>query len=154
MKDIKMETAVGLFMLLGIACMAWLSIKLGSVDIGGGKNRMSVEAVFTSAQGLKAGGGVEIAGVEIGRIKSIEIRDYRAVVWMEVRRDIPLQEDVIASIRTRGLIGDKYIDISPGGSDRLIQPGGKIRETEPPVDFEKLIGQFIHGKAENGGDAK
>ena len=153
MKDIKKETAVGLFMLLGIACLVWLSIKLGHVDIGSG-NRMPVEAEFTSVQGLKAGSGVEIAGVEIGTIKSIEIRDYRAVVRMEIRKDIPLQEDTIASIRTRGLIGDKYIDISPGGSDRLIQPGGKIRETEPPVDFEKLIGQFVHGKAESGGEAK
>ncbi|MCL2102786.1 MAG: outer membrane lipid asymmetry maintenance protein MlaD [Syntrophorhabdaceae bacterium] len=147
MKDIKMETAVGVFMLIGIACLAWLSIKLGNVDISGG-TRMSVEAEFTSVQGLKAGSGVEIAGVEIGTIKSIEIRDYKAVVKMEVRRDIPLQEDAIASIRTRGLIGDKYINISPGGSDRLIEPGGKIRDTEPPLDFEKLIGQFIHGKSE------
>ena len=145
MKNFKVETAVGLFMLLGIACMVWLSLKLGNVDIGGRK-RMPVTAVFTSVQGLKVGAGVEIAGVEIGKIKSIEIRDYMGLVLMEVRRDIPLQEDAIASIRTRGLIGDKYIDISPGASDRLIEPGGKIRETVPPVDFEKLLGQFIHGQ--------
>ena len=145
MKNFKVETAVGLFMLLGIACMVWLSLKLGNVDIGGRK-RMPVTAVFTSVQGLKVGAGVEIAGVEIGKIKSIEIRDYMGLVLMEVRKDIPLQEDAIASIRTRGLIGDKYIDISPGASDRLIEPGGKIRETVPPVDFEKLLGQFIHGQ--------
>ena len=153
MKNFKTETAVGLFMLLGIACLAWLSIKLGNVEIGSG-NRIPVVAEFTSVQGLKAGAGVEIAGVEIGTIKSIDIQDYKAVVRMEIRKDIPLQEDAIASIRTRGLIGDKYIDISPGGSDQLIQPGGRIRETEPPLDFEKLIGQFVHGKAESGGDAK
>ena len=149
MKDIKMETAVGLFMLLGIACLAWLSIRLGDVDIGGAA-RMPVMAEFTTVQGLKVGAGVEVAGVQVGTIKSIEIRDYKAVVQMEIRKDITLQEDAIASIRTRGLIGDKYIDISPGGSDRLIEPGGKIRETEPPVDFEKLIGQFIHGQAASG----
>ena len=153
MKDVKMETAVGLFMMLGIAALAWLSIRLGNVEIGRG-DKVPVTAEFTSVQGLKNGAGVEIAGVEIGTIDSIEISDYKAVVRMSVRKDIALQEDAIASIRTRGLIGDKYISISPGASDRLIPPGGKIRETEPPVDFEKLIGQFIHGKAEGGGDAK
>ena len=153
MKNFKVETAVGLFMLLGIACMVWLSIRLGNVDIGGRK-RMPVTAVFSSVQGLKVGGGVEIAGVEIGKIRSIEIRDYMGVVEMELRKDIPLQEDAIASIRTRGLIGDKYIDITPGASDRLIEPGGKIRETVPPVDFEKLLGQFIHGQVGNAVMAK
>jgi phospholipid/cholesterol/gamma-HCH transport system substrate-binding protein len=153
MKDVKVETAVGLFMMLGIAALAWLSIRLGNVEIGRG-DKIPVYAEFTSVQGLKNGAGVEIAGVEIGTIESIEIRDYKAVVRMAVRRDIALQEDAIASIRTRGLIGDKYVSISPGASDRLIPPGGKIRETEPPVDFERLIGQFIHGKAEGGGDAR
>ncbi len=153
MKDVKVETAVGLFMMLGIAALAWLSIRLGNVEIGRG-DKVPMTAEFTSVQGLKNGAGVEIAGVEIGTIDSIEISDYKAVVRMSVRKDIALQEDAIASIRTRGLIGDKYISISPGASDRLIPPGGKIRETEPPVDFEKLIGQFIHGKAEGGGDAK
>lgn len=153
MKDVKVETAVGLFMMLGIAALAWLSIRLGNVEIGRG-DKVPMTAEFTSVQGLKNGAGVEIAGVEIGTIDSIQISDYKAVVRMSVRKDIALQEDAIASIRTRGLIGDKYISISPGASDRLIPPGGKIRETEPPVDFEKLIGQFIHGKAEGGGDAK
>jgi len=153
MKDVKVETAVGLFMMLGIAALAWLSIRLGNVEIGRG-DKIPVYAEFTSVQGLKNGAGVELAGVEIGTIESIEIRDYKAVVRMAVRRDIALQEDAIASIRTRGLIGDKYVSISPGASDRLIPPGGKIRETEPPVDFERLIGQFIHGKAEGGGDAR
>jgi phospholipid/cholesterol/gamma-HCH transport system substrate-binding protein len=153
MKDVKLETAVGLFMIVGIACLAWLSIRLGDVEIGEG-NRIPVEAEFTSVQGLKSGGGVEIAGVEIGTIESIDIRDYKAVVRMSIRKDVALQEDAIASIRTRGLIGDKYISISPGASDRIIGPGGKIRETEPPVDFEKLIGQFIHGKAAGGGEER
>lgn len=153
MKDVKMETAVGLFMLIGIAALAWLSIRLGNVEIGRG-DKIPVEAEFSSVQGLKTGAGVEIAGVEIGTIESITIRDYKAVVRMAIRKDVALQEDAIASIRSRGLIGDKYISISPGASDRLIPPGGKIRETEPPVDFEKLIGQFIHGKADGGRDAK
>jgi len=86
----------------------------------------------------------------VGKISSITIRNYRAVVGIKIRREIELQEDAIASVRTRGLIGDKYISISPGASDRLIPPGGRIRETESAVDLEGLIGQVIHGSAEGG----
>ena len=106
---------------------------------------MPVTAEFSTVAGLKQGANVEIAGVEVGKVDSIDIRDYKAVVRMRVRRGLRLQEDTIASVRTRGLIGDKYINLSPGASDRLIPPGGKIRETESAVDLEGLIGQFIHG---------
>jgi phospholipid/cholesterol/gamma-HCH transport system substrate-binding protein len=102
-------------------------------------------AEFSTVSGLKQGANVEIAGVEIGKVDSIDIRDYKAVVRMRVRRGLRLQEDTIASVRTRGLIGDKFINLSPGASDRLIAPGGKIRETESAVDLEGLIGQFVHG---------
>lgn len=146
MKRGNMEVAVGLFLLAGIACLGYLSIRLGKLEVMGG-DTVPVVAEFSSVAGLKTGAGVEIAGVEVGRIASIAVRDYRAVVRMEVRKGIALQEDAIASIRTRGLIGDKYVSISPGASDRLIPPGGRIRETESAVDLEGLIGQFIHGSA-------
>jgi len=146
MKRVTMEVTVGLFLLAGIACLGYLSIRLGKLEIMGG-DTVPVVAEFSSVAGLKTGAGVEIAGVEVGRIESIAIREYRALVRMEVRKGIALQEDAIASIRTRGLIGDKYVSISPGASDRLIPPGGRIRETESAVDLEGLIGQFIHGSA-------
>ena len=146
MKRVNMEMAVGLFLLAGIACLGYLSIRLGKLEILRG-DTVPVVAEFSSVAGLKAGAGVEIAGVEVGRIDSIAVRDYKAVVRMEVRKGIALQEDAIASIRTRGLIGDKYVSISPGASDRLIPPGGRIRETESSVDLEGLIGQVIHGSA-------
>lgn len=146
MKRINLEAAVGLFLLAGIACLAYLSLRLGKLEIAG-SDRIPVVAEFTSVAGLRPGAGVEIAGVEVGKIDSITIRDYKAVVRMRIRKGIGLQEDTIASIRTRGLIGDKYISLSPGASDRLIPPGGKIRETESAVDLEGLIGQFVHGSA-------
>jgi len=146
MKRVNMEVSVGLFLLAGIACLGYLSVRLGKLEVMGG-DTVPVVAEFSSVAGLKTGAGVEIAGVEVGRIASIAVRDYRAVVRMEVRKGIALQEDAIASIRTRGLIGDKYVSISPGASDRLIPPGGRIRETESAVDLEGLIGQFIHGSA-------
>ena len=140
------ETAVGIFIVVGIACMAWLAIRLGKVEIGGG-NRFPVSAEFASVAGLRAGSAVEVAGVPVGSIESIGVKDYKAVVRMRVQRDIGLPEDTIASVRTRGLIGDKYISLSPGASDRMIPAGGRIRETEGALDLEGLIGEFIHGSA-------
>ena len=141
-----METAVGVFIVVGIACLAWLSMRLGKVEIGGG-NRTPVSAEFASVAGLRAGSTVELAGVQVGSVDSIEVKEYKAVVRMRVQRDIGLPEDTIASVRTRGLIGDKYINLSPGASDRMIPAGGKIRETEGALDLEGLIGEFIHGSA-------
>lgn len=146
MKRIDVETAVGLFVLAGILCMAYLSIKLGKLEIVGG-DHVPVTAVFSSAGGLKPGASVEIAGVEVGKVGAITLNDYQAHVLLEIRRGVKLQDDSIASIRTRGLIGDKYISISPGASDQIIKPGGKIRQTEAAVDLESLIGEFIHGSA-------
>lgn len=140
------ETAVGLFVLLGIACLAWLSIKLGKLEIVGG-DYVPVRAEFASVSGLKKGASVEIAGVEVGKVDAIALNGHKADVVMEIRAGVRLQEDTIASIRTRGLIGDKFVNLSPGASDRLIPPGGKIRETESSVDLEELIGEFIHGSA-------
>jgi phospholipid/cholesterol/gamma-HCH transport system substrate-binding protein len=144
MKRLNVETAVGLFVLLGIACLAWLSIKLGKLDIVGG-DYVPVHAEFSSISGLKKGASVEIAGVEVGKVDAITLNDYKADVLMKVQKGVRLQEDTIASIRTRGLIGDKFVNLSPGASDRLIPPDGKIRETESAVDLEELIGEFIHG---------
>ena len=146
MKRITVETAVGLFVLAGILCLAWLSVKLGKLEITGG-DTVPVYAEFSTAAGLKVDGSVEIAGVEVGKVASITMNDYKARVLMKIRKGIPLQEDAIASIRTRGLIGDKYVNLTPGASDRVIPPGGRIRETESSVDLEGLIGQFIHGTA-------
>jgi len=144
MRKSGVETAVGLFLVVGILCLGYLSIRLGKLELVGGDD-VPVTAEFSTVAGLKQGANVEIAGVEIGKVDSIDIRDYKAVVRMRVRRGLRLQEDTIASVRTRGLIGDKFINLSPGASDRLIPPGGKIRETESAVDLEGLIGQFIHG---------
>jgi phospholipid/cholesterol/gamma-HCH transport system substrate-binding protein len=144
MRKLGVETAVGLFLVAGILCLGYLSIRLGKLELVGSDD-VPVTAEFSTVAGLKQGANVEIAGVEVGKVDSIDIRDYKAVVRMRVRRGLRLQEDTIASVRTRGLIGDKYINLSPGASDRLIPPGGKIRETESAVDLEGLIGQFIHG---------
>lgn len=139
------EVAVGVFVLVGLLCLAWISIKLGRLEIFGGRG-YTVYADFPAIGGLKVGAAVEIAGVDVGRITFISLEEYQARVGMEISRDVKLQEDTIASVKTKGLIGEKYVRLSPGGSERLIQPGGRIREVESPVDIEELLAKYIFGK--------
>lgn len=146
MKRLNAETAVGLFVLVGIAAIAWLSIRLGKLEIVGA-DYVPVRAEFASVAGLKKGADVEIAGVPVGKVDEIVLDGNKADVRMRIRRGIALGDDTVASVRTMGLIGDKYVSISPGASDRLIPPGGTIRETESPPDFDQLIGELIHGSA-------
>ena len=145
MRRSVLDVGVGIFVIIGILALSWLSVKLGRVEFLGGQG-YQVTADFPSVGGLKPGSTVEIAGVEIGRVESISLAEYQARVRMWIRRDVKLQEDSIASIKTKGLIGEKYVRINPGGSDRLIPPNGRIREVEQPVDFEELLSKYIFGK--------
>ena len=145
MERTKVNVAVGLFLVLGILALGYLSIRLGRVSFLGGTGYL-VTADFPSVGGLKAGSGVEIAGVLIGRVETIGLADYQARVVLRLNSDVKIQDDSIASIKTKGLIGEKYIRISPGGSEKIIPPNGRIREVEAPVDLEELISKYIFGK--------
>jgi len=145
MKKFDLEFAVGLFMIVGILCLGYISIKLGKMEILGDKG-YEVEAVFSNSGGLKAGSSVVIAGVDVGRVKEVVLDDYQARVVLNLPLDVKIQEDAIASIKTKGLIGEKYVEITPGGADELIQPGGRIRDTQSAVDFEELISNYVFGK--------
>src|SRR2546422_7251642 len=145
MERSRVNIAVGIFVILGVVALGYLSVQLGQVSFLGSRG-YAVTVDFPSVGGLKAGSAVEIAGVEIGRVESIGLADYQARATLRVRRDVKLQEDSIASIKTKGLIGEKFVRISPGGSDKLIPPNGRIREVEAPVDFEELLSKYIFGK--------
>jgi phospholipid/cholesterol/gamma-HCH transport system substrate-binding protein len=145
MRKFDIELAVGLFLIAGIVCLGYLSIKLGKMEVLGSKG-YDVHAVFANCGGLKTGSGILIAGVDIGRVKSITLKDYQAQVVLNLPWDVKIQEDAIASVRTKGLIGEKYVEITPGGSDKLIPPGGQIRDTESAIDFEQLISKYVFGK--------
>jgi phospholipid/cholesterol/gamma-HCH transport system substrate-binding protein len=145
MKRFDLELMVGLFIIAGMICLGYLSIKLGKMEVVGGK-RYEVYAIFSNIGGLKTGSSVEIAGVDVGRVRSIILDNYQARVILNLPRNIKIQEDAIASIKTRGLIGEKYIEITPGGSEKIIKSGGQIRETQPAVDLEELISKFVFGK--------
>lgn len=145
MRRFNLEVTVGLFVILGLCALAYLSVRLGDLQIGTGRT-YDLTAVFPTVAGLRVGATAEIAGVQIGRVQDITLINYAAVVTLRVEKRVQLQDDAIASIRTRGLIGEKYISITPGGSERLLTAGGRIREVEPPLDIETLIGRFIQGK--------
>ncbi len=140
-----MELAVGVFLLLGLLALGYLSIHLARMEVVG-QGGYTIFARFSSVEGLKTGTLVEIAGVEVGRVKSIELQNYRARVAFSIRSDVKIPEDTIASIRTKGLLGEKYVRLSPGGSDQVLKPGGELFETEAPINLEELIANFVFGK--------
>ena len=145
MEKAKLELVVGIFVLAGIACLAYLSIKLGKLELIGG-DVYEVVAQFDTATGLKAGASIEIAGVEVGRVKDITLRDDRAAVSLAVNNSVKLYSDTIASIKTRGIIGEKFLALSPGGGGDPLKPGDTIRDTESGLDLEELVSQSVHGK--------
>jgi phospholipid/cholesterol/gamma-HCH transport system substrate-binding protein len=140
----RTDVIVGIFVLAGLVCLGYLAIRLGKLELFGTQGYVVV-ADFVSVAGLKLGDPVEIAGVRIGKVEGIGLNDDRARVTLQVNDEIKLQDDVIASVRARGLIGDKFILITPGASDKIIPPGGRIRETESPPDLPDLIGKVVGG---------
>jgi phospholipid/cholesterol/gamma-HCH transport system substrate-binding protein len=145
MRKFDLELTVGIFVLAGIFCLGYISVKLAKMELFTG-NTYEVYAIFSDIGGLKTGSSVNIAGLEVGRVSSMTLEDYQAKVVLTIKKDIKLQEDTIASIKTRGLIGEKFLELKPGGSDQLIGPGGRIREANPPLDFEELISKYALGK--------
>ena len=153
MNHTRAEIIVGVFVLVGIACLGYLAIKLGKLEVLGSSG-YAVYADFPTVAGLKLGDPVEIAGVRIGRVEGIALADDRARLQLRINDGVKLQEDVIASVRARGLIGDKFVLISPGGSEKIIPAGGKIRETESPPDIPDLIGKIVAGDLTSKGNQK
>ena len=146
MKKYSMEFAVGCFVFITLVCVGYLTIRLGKMDIFTDKG-YTVIANFSSITGLRAGAEVEISGVSVGKVAKIELdpKRYKAKVLIRLNEGIELPDDSGASIKTSGLIGDKYISLSPGGSTILLQPGEEIGDTNDAVDIEGLISKYVFG---------
>lgn len=149
MKKIPAETIVGIFVVIGLLSVGYMTLKLGKLDLIGGKY-YDLKARFSSISGLKPGAPVEMLGIQIGLVKefTMDQENQVAIVEMKIRRDIKIYHDAIAAIKTSGLIGDKYINIDVGGSEDVMEPGTTIRDTVPPVDIEELISKFVFGGIE------
>ncbi len=145
MKKLDIEMMVGLFLIAGVVCLGYLSIRLGKMEVLGSKG-YEVYALFSNSGGLQSGSDIHIAGVNVGRVRKVSLENYQARVTLNLSDNVRIQEDAIVSIKTKGLIGEKYVEITPGGSEKMIHPGGRIRETQSPVDLEELISKFVFGK--------
>ena len=155
MKQTKLELYVGTFVLLGIAAVIYLTVKLGAGSMIGGDTYV-LEARFANAGGLNAGSSVLVAGVPVGRVDGIRVdaKDYSAMVTMRVLAGLRLPTDTMASIKTTGLIGDKYVALAPGADETYLESGARITMTESSVDIESLIGKMAFGSVEKAKDEK
>ena len=145
MKQSNIELSVGAFVLLGIAAIVWFAVEAGAgVAIGG--STYEVNARFTNIGGLKSGSQVFIAGVPVGRVEKIDLdAQYVAIVHLNLQQQVHVPSDTIASIKTSGLIGDKYIALAPGADSKNLPPGGTITDTESAMDLESIISRFAFG---------
>ena len=140
------QSIVGLFVVLGLICVAYLTIKLGRMEVFDSSG-YTVTARFSSVTGLRTGANVEIAGVPVGRVTSIRLdpQTFMADVDLRINNGVSLSDDVMASVKTSGLIGDKFISLAPGGSTTPLKSGDTITDTEPTLDLEALIGKVVFG---------
>jgi phospholipid/cholesterol/gamma-HCH transport system substrate-binding protein len=145
----RIELAAGVFVLAGLAALAWVAERVAADDLPPG-GTYEVSAQFSNVGGLKAGSPVLIAGVPVGRVESIALDDHlAAVVRLRVRGNLRLSTDTIASIRTSGLIGEKFLALAPGAEEGAIAPGGQIADTESAIDLESLISRFAFGNVDS-----
>jgi phospholipid/cholesterol/gamma-HCH transport system substrate-binding protein len=140
----KTEFSVGIFMVVGIIALVYLSVSLGNINLG--SKTYTATAVFDSITGLREGSTVEIAGVNVGSVGKITLENDLAVVKMEIDKAVKISDDSIASIRTKGVIGEKYIKLTPGGSGVYVEDGGSLMDTESAISLEELISKYIFEK--------
>jgi phospholipid/cholesterol/gamma-HCH transport system substrate-binding protein len=146
MKKYAMETTVGIFLVFGLLCLGYMTVKLGHVSLLGDDSYPLI-ARFTSVTGLRSGSPVYMLGIKIGRVEQLimDQKEQRAVVEVRIRNGITIYNDAIASVKTEGLIGDQYLSINPGGAGAPLAPGGTITETQAAVDIAELIGKYAFG---------
>ena len=147
MGNSRVEIFVGTFLIIGFLAFGWLALQLGEVAWLTGSKTYMLNAEFNNISGVKAGADVQIAGVTVGKVRQLELnKENQAVVGMQVNREVVIPVDSVASVKSQGIIGDKYIQITLGGDESLYKPGETIVDTESAVDLESLISKFAFGQ--------
>ena len=146
MKKYSIETAVGVFVVVGLICVGYMTVKLGKISLSG-EDAYQLRARFVSVAGLRDGSPVEVYGIQVGTVTRLSIDEERqmGVVEMKINKGVKVYDDAAATIKTSGLIGDKYVKIDPGGAGVVLKPGGMITQTSAPADIEDLIGKYAFG---------
>lgn len=149
------ETLVGLFVLLGMAGLVFLSLKAANLASFGNRDTYTVSARFDNIGGLKSRSPVRSAGVTVGRVTSIGLdqKTYQGLVTMEIEKGVQFPRDSSAKILTSGLLGDQYVGIEPGADEKNLAAGEMIKQTQSAVVLENLIGQFLFNKAADAGSS-
>ncbi|MDQ6993182.1 MAG: outer membrane lipid asymmetry maintenance protein MlaD [Mariprofundus sp.] len=139
----RIEMSVGVFVLLGIMAIGWLALKVGQVG-GLGESGYTLVASFNDAGGMRSGGDIMMAGVTIGRIDSVTLtNNEQATMVLRINEGVKITEDSFASVRTKGIIGDRYVRITQGSEDTFLTSGQEIEETESAINIEDLISKYI-----------
>lgn len=152
----SMETLVGAFVLLGTLAVVFLALKAANLTSFTAGPTYRLTANFDNIGGLKVRAPVKSAGVTVGRVTAIALdsKSYQGAVTMELDRRMQFPDDTSAKILTSGLLGDQYVGLEPGGSEKNLDDGGRIKMTQSAVVLENLIGQFLYNRAAEGGAAK
>ena len=147
MRKYQYETVAGIFLVIGLLCIAYMTVKLGKVSFFGDSSYV-LNARFTTVAGLRVGNPVRMFGLEVGRVGKLGLdqKDQLALVELKLYKDVKIYGDAVASIKSAGLIGDRYINIDPGGSEEVLKPGATILQTQPPLDIEELVGKYAFGE--------
>lgn len=146
MKKYSIETAVGVFVVIGLICVGYMTVKLGKVSLFG-EDTYPLYARFASVSGLRVGSAVEVYGIEVGSVTRLDIDAERqmGIVNIKINKGVKVYDDAAATIKSAGLIGDKYVKIDPGGAGEVLKPRGIISQTSVPADIEDLIGKYAFG---------
>ncbi|MBP7914417.1 MAG: outer membrane lipid asymmetry maintenance protein MlaD [Vitreoscilla sp.] len=149
----SIETLVGLFVVLGVAALLFVSLKAANLASFSSGESYRLQARFDNIGGLKARAPVRSAGVVVGRVTKIALdaKTYQGVVTLEISQGVEFPRDSSAKILTAGLLGDQYIGIEPGADDKNFVAGDVIKQTQSAVVLENLIGQFLFNKAADAG---
>jgi phospholipid/cholesterol/gamma-HCH transport system substrate-binding protein len=147
MKKSSIEIMVGLFMIAGFLAFAYLAFNLGEVDVLSGSRNYTVKAEFANVSGIKKGATVQVAGVVVGKVTELSLDNQYAILDLEIDKTVKIPSDSIASVKSQGIIGDKFIQISLGADEEMLAEGEVIVDTESSVDIESLISKFAFGSA-------
>jgi phospholipid/cholesterol/gamma-HCH transport system substrate-binding protein len=143
----SIDFLVGLFMIVGFVAFGYLALQLGEVSLFSDNKNYTITAQFDNIAGVKKGASVQISGVVVGQVTKIWLdEDGLANVALQLSKDIALSIDSMASVKSQGLIGDKFIALSLGGDEELFKDGGILTDTESSLDIESLISKFAFGK--------
>jgi len=147
MKKATVEIVVGMFMIAGFMAFVYLAFNLGEISLFSGSSTYTIKAEFDNVSGIKKGATVQVAGVVVGQVSNMWLEDSYARLSLVIDKEVKIPSDSMASVKSQGIIGDKFIQLSLGGEEELLEEGGVITDTESAVDIESLISKFAFGSA-------